>query len=159
MQKRAGAIAGGLLMLAGCASGPEPYGPAQGRGDTGYGVQQIESDRLRVSYRARDSATARDYALRRAAEVTLDKGADWFRVVSAFSDVEGRPGGGTSVSVGGSGGSRGSSLGVGVGIDLSGGGRETVHDLEILIGSGPKPEMENVYDARSVRDSLGKADE
>ena len=150
-----GVILAGGLLFSGCASGPAPYGPADDRGGFGYQVQKIESDRLRVSYRARDAASARDNALRRASEVTLEEGADWFRVVGAYTDAEQDTGGRTSVSLGGSSGSYGSGVGVGIGIGLGGGrARETVHDLEILIGSGPKPDGLNVYDARAVRDAM-----
>ena len=160
MRRRAdGRLGTGLVLaaaglLAACATGPAPYGPADTSGGLGYEVQQIESSRFRVSYRARDGATARDYALLRAAEVTLDAGDEWFRVVGAYTDAPDERSGETSVSVGGSSGSYGSSVGVGIGIGLGGGRSETVHDLEILTGSGPKPALENVYDARAVRASL-----
>lgn len=146
-----------LALVAACAATPAPYGPAQASGGPGYEVQQIEAKRFRISYRARDAATARDYALLRAAEVTLAEGADWFRTVGAYTDGGGDRGGATSVSVGGSSGSYGSSVGVGIGINLGGGRRDVVHDMEILIGSGPKPELANVYDAQAIAAALNPA--
>lgn len=159
MLKPAAALALALT-LAACATGPEPYRAASGPNASGYSEQAIESDRFRVAYRADDAATARDYALLRAAELTLEQGGDWFRIVSSYSQGEdpfGRTGG-TSVSVGGSSGSYGSSVGVGVGIGLGGGrDEETVHVVELLVGSGPKPDGPDVYDARAVHESIGAA--
>lgn len=150
-----------LLLLAGlaaCASGPRPYGPAERPGDPGYSEQAIERDRFRINYRARDEETAREYALLRAAELTLAEGASWFRVVDAYGEG-GEPFGSgrrTAVSIGGSAGSGGSSsVGVGIGIGLGGGGSgEVVRGLEILIGSGAPPDAPEVYDAAEVRDAL-----
>jgi len=148
-----------VLTLAACASGPEPYRAAKGSEARGYQDLQIESDRFRIAYRAEEAQTAHDYALLRAAELTLAQGADWFRVVSASS--EGRVpqrGGNTTVSVGGSTGSYGSSVGVGVGFGLGGGGGRVSGDaervLEILTGTGPAPEDPAVYDAAEVQASL-----
>lgn len=143
-------------ILAGCASGPEPYREAARDGAEGYSSLAIESDRFRVSYRADDPVVAREYALLRAAELTGEQGGDWFRVVSAYTDAQGpRGSGGTSVSVGGSTGSYGSGVGVGVGIGLGGGRDEdVVHVLEIMTGTGPTPDDPDVYDASAVIASL-----
>ena len=143
--------------LAACATGPVPYGPAADKGARGYVVQPIETGRYRVSYKAIDAETARAYALLRAAEVTLENGSDWFRVVHAYSEGEAGRAGGSSVSIGGSAGSGGhSSLGIGIGLGfpLGGGRQETTHVLEILTGTGDKPADANVYDARSVQASV-----
>lgn len=149
------------LLLAGtlgaCATGPTPYRAADRDGAEGYSSLAIESDRFRVSYRADDPLIARDYALLRAAELTREQGADWFRVVSAYTDEEGfsGSGSGTSVSVGGASGSYGSSVGVGIGIGLGGGRRgDAVHAIEILVGSGPAPDEPDVYDASAVIASI-----
>ena len=146
-----------VLTLVACETGPEPYKAATGNQARGYQDLQIESNRFRVAYRSEDARTAHDYALLRAAELTLAQGADWFRVVNAYS--EGRAperGGNTSVSVGGSTGSYGSSVGVGVGIGV-GGGRvsgDAERVLEILTGTGPAPDDPAVYDAAEVQGSL-----
>ncbi|MEL7393091.1 MAG: hypothetical protein AAFN06_10670, partial [Pseudomonadota bacterium] len=105
---------------------------------------------------------ARTRALRRAAEVTLDRGDDWFQVVTAYTDAgELSGGGGTSVSIGGSGGSSGrSSVGVGVGIALPLGGGSSgpvEHVLEIVTAPGPKPNNPDAYDAEDVLLNLGGA--
>lgn len=131
----------------------QPYGPADSSSAQGYLVQPIENNRYRVSYTALDPQQARQYALRRAAEVTIENGGEWFRVVRSFTDTERRgSGGGSSVSVGGSSGSYGSGVGVGVGIGLPlGGSKEKVTEsLEIITGAGDKPADVEVYDANSV---------
>ena len=147
-------------MFAGCASSPVPYGPAFDRNDFGYSVQAIESNRFRVSYRGKDATSAQTYALRRAAEVTVENRAEWFRVVNRYAEQDPRSGGrGSSISIGGgtgSGGMRGGvGLGVGIGFPLGGQSSiETTESLEIITGSGPKPADAEVYDARSVLSNL-----
>ena len=90
-------------------------------------------------------------ALRRAAEITLADGFQWFRVVNRNTEqVGGRDKGGTSVGVGGSSGSYGSSVGVGIGFDLSPDSRRYETTLEILLGRGAKPDGADAYDAQSV---------
>ena len=144
-----------IVLVAACASTPA-YGPAAKSGAMGYEALQIENNRFRVSYTDTDAAKARDRALLRAAEVTLEQGAEWFEVTSSYSSDEsvGDRAPRSSVTIGGSSGSYGrSSVGVGVGIGFpiggSSGGKVT-EVLEILVGSGEKPDRPNVYDARSV---------
>ena len=142
------------LTLSACATSA-PYGPATKSGGQGYVVQPIESNRFRVSYTDQDAAAARSRALRSAAELCVEKGAEWFQVVSAFDEADDRYGrSGSSVGIGASGGSGGrTSVGVGVGISLplgGGSGGPTTHVLEIITGSGDKPEDAAVYDADDV---------
>lgn len=142
------------LLATGCATATT-YGPAEREGAEGYAVQPIENNRFRVSYRDNDADTARTRALRRAAEVTLQNDADWFQIVNAYDDAfKESSRGGTSVSIGGSSGSRGrSSVGVGLGISLPLGGGNSgpvTHVLEILTSSGEKPADARIYDAEDV---------
>ena len=144
------------LVLFACAT-PPSYGPATSARSIGYSDSAIETDRYRVTYRGGDQATAHDFALLRAADLTLAKGHDWFRVTNASIKEEGDSSG-TSISVGGSTGSyRGrSSTGVGVGIGFPlGTSRVSEQTLEILMSSGPRPDGSNVYDAKSVSESIG----
>lgn len=147
-----------FALFAACAT-TVPYGPAAKDGAKGYSELAIENNRYRVSYRDNSVESARANALRRAAEITLEQDADWFRIVNAYNDdlSESRSGG-TSVSIGGSTGSRGrSSVGVGIGIGLPLGGGSSgpvTHVLEILTGTGEKPADAEVYDARSVLSNL-----
>ena len=143
-----------IVLVAACAS-TSSYGPAAKSGAMGYESLQIETDRFRVSYTDSDAARARDRALLRAAEVTLEHGRDWFEITSSYTaDETVRSGSRSSVSIGGSTGSYGrSSVGVGVGIGIplgSGSSGKVTEVLEIRIGAGDKPEGPNVYDARSV---------
>lgn len=143
------------LALAACASARTVYGPAATVSDTGYRETKIEADRYRVSFRGNADIKAQgaeDMALKRAAELTTQNGASWFRVVTRSTEqVGGRDKGGTSVGVGGSSGSFGSSVGVGVGINLSPDSRQYETRMEILLGRGQKPADDaNAYDAASV---------
>lgn len=153
-------IAVSALALVGACATSVPYGPAESSNAKGYSVVPIENNRFRVSYKDTSQETARSRALRRAAEVTLENGADWFQVVTAYSDTGELAGGGSSVSIGGgsySGGS--SSVGVGLGVSLPlGGSNATVeHVIEIIIGSGPKPDNPDAYDADEVLANLSGA--
>ena len=105
-----------------------------------------------------DSRLARSRALRRAAELTLERGDEWFQIVTAYSDTGELAGGGSSVSIGGAGGSSGrSSVGVGVGIALPLGGSSSSveHVMEIVTASGAKPDNPDAYDASDVLSNLG----
>lgn len=144
-----------LLAIAACASSA-PYGPVLKSGGQGYSSLQIEDNRFRISYRDQDPAAARNRALRRAAETALEQGAEWFQVVSAYDEPDSTyDRGGSSVSIGAAGGSRGNTsvgLGIGLSLPLGGGGARgpLTHVLEIITGSGEKPEGAAVYDVETV---------
>jgi len=74
------------LLLAACAS-PTPYAPrADGEG---FREQQLERDRWRVSFAGNsitDRETVENYLLYRCAEITIENGNDWFRLVD--TDLE-----------------------------------------------------------------------
>jgi len=74
--------------LAACASVAD-YREAPSAKASGYSEQVIEKDRYRVQYRlaSDDSAKARDYALLRAAELTLEKGYSTFEIVSQATET------------------------------------------------------------------------
>jgi hypothetical protein len=71
------------VLLSACTSAPA-YRPAESPGDYGYQETKLEDNRYRISFHG-GSITARnkvqDYALLRAAELTLLKGYDWFKTV------------------------------------------------------------------------------
>jgi predicted small lipoprotein YifL len=152
-------LAVAMLALAACAAtGPAAYGPADVNG-FGYSEQKIEDDRYRISYQGSGGmppSLVEDYALRRAAELTLEAGFDWFRV--SGRDLSGEERGGVSVGTGFGTSSYGrrSSVGVGVGADLGRVGAQEFFTarMEVLMGSGAAPEDGEVYDARSVLESL-----
>jgi hypothetical protein len=149
------------LALAACATAPT-YVAATGPNAAGYTHTQIERNRFFVTYRAPGGGEARlveDFALLRAAELTLEQGADWFIVDRRSTDARDGAASGPRIGVGVGGGSfgrrSGVSTGVGVSFPIGGGGpRATACTLEIRTGTGPKPEDANAYDARAVSASL-----
>lgn len=150
------------LLLAACASTP-PYAPATRAGGAGYSETQIENDRYFVTYRApngADAATIQDYALLRAADLTLQNGREWFWVDRRSTDAAERGSSGPSFGVGVGGGSygghSGASVGVGMNFPIGGGGqRANTATVEIRFGQGPKPDDPNAYDARTISTNLG----
>ena len=82
------AIASVMLFVGACASSPS-YREAASERSFGYSEQVLESDRYRIQYRLNDDhvGRAQDYALLRAAELTMEKGYSTFQVVSQTADV------------------------------------------------------------------------
>lgn len=81
-----------LVALAACAT-ETPYGPAPQDGRYGYAESRIEADRYRVSFSGNsltDLETVENYLLYRAAELTLQQGGDWFKVVNRDTDSKTR---------------------------------------------------------------------
>lgn len=155
------AVAG--LVLSACAS-LAPYGAQMGPGGQGYSEQRIESNRFRVTYNGVGApGPVMDRALLRAAELTTAEGYDWFEVTQRWTDGRLDSAGGMrpSVSIGAGSSSyggrygnyRSSGVGVGVGLNFSG-PSPTSTTLEVVMGSGSKPDRPNAYDARSVQDRL-----
>lgn len=144
--------------VAACASGPTTYAPTNGS-DRGYSERQIEADRFHIRFDGGADVSFEELenlALRRAADLTLEQGGDWFEIVSRSSDGgDGRP-----VRVGGSvgqtfGSRRYSGSSVGLGIQFApSAGNKTIY-LEILIRSGHRPDVPEAYDARDVLRALG----
>lgn len=142
-----------VLLLAACTGGPTIYTPAAG-GNRGYAETRIEADRYRVEFRAGADVsfeTAEAFALRRAAELTLEDGGDWFIVTGRSHSGNERNPVGIGGSVGHSVGSRGySASGVGVGLRFDGSAGNKSVALEFLIRSGPRETHPDAYDARDV---------
>jgi len=72
-----------VLALAACASTPD-YVPADDADDFGHYSTRLDDNRYRIVYNGGRSTglnATRDYALMRAAELTLADGYDWFEVV------------------------------------------------------------------------------
>lgn len=153
------------LSLAACASGPGPvYGPASSYSNgTGYSDYRIENDRWRVRYtgaNGQDEDDVERLALRRAGEIALTHGFDWFTVVHRQVDTEGdaneRPVrvGGSLGQTFGSGGFRGSSIGVGIAINPGAGKTRTEISLEVIAGRG-EPRPDGAYDAARMANPTG----
>lgn len=154
-----GLIAASALALSACAS-LAPYGPQQFARGQGFSEQQIETNRFRVTYNGVGApGPVADRALYRAAQLTVERGYDWFEVTQRW--IDGRPdsAGGVrpSVSIGAGSGRYGgwstSGVGVGLGLDLSG-PQPTSTTLEIVMGRGAKPDRPDAYDARRVQDMI-----
>ena len=153
-----------MVSLTACASGvATPYGPAGANNGYGYQESRIEDNRVRITYRG-DGATppekVEDYALLRAAELAVEGGYDWFRVVRR--DLTGEEKGGVSLGAGVGTGSYGRNTGVSVGVggDLGriGGRRYYTARLEALFGKGEKPDYGpnggEIYDARALLETI-----
>ena len=144
------------LMLAACAASPTPYQVADEEG--GYSDQQLESDRYRVTFEG-NSATPRetveDYALYRAAELTLQTGNDYFKVVS--KEIEPIIGAVRGVTPGIGIGIGGGNVGFGVSSTFGGGRPDYsyVTYLDIIVYEGEKPEDDReAYGAFDVIERL-----
>jgi len=149
------------LALAGCAQ-PTPYRSAGGGGAGGYSEELVGRDRFRVSFRsnaATPRAAAENYALLRAAELTLAQGGDWFVVTKREVTYEGGDAYDPYGGVGVGGGSRGVGGGVSIGVPLGMRGPDArIVSLEIDVRRGAKPaDRPDTYDARAVRQALDPA--
>jgi hypothetical protein len=146
------------LGLVACET-PTLYQAAPRPDAVGYSEFRIEPGRYRVTFQGGDGAPAaqvEDFAMRRAAQITLRDGYDWFQIVDRTGEAR-PPHASSAISIGGGGGDFGRGGGVGVGLGaafpLSGGPRLT-RSLEIFCGKGPRPPQPNAYDARGVLASL-----
>jgi len=145
--------------LAACATPPTLYQPANIRDGVGYSEYRIEPGRYRITFRGGPGAPPQqvsDYALRRAADLAVADGYDWFRVSDRFT--EGRPDRGPHLSIGVGGASFGSHTAVGVGVSNGfslGGGPSVAQTIEVVMGKGERPRGGDVYDARALRENLG----
>ncbi|MGZ3402594.1 MAG: CC0125/CC1285 family lipoprotein [Phenylobacterium sp.] len=149
------------LSLAACAT-PQPtiYQPASGSQGVGFSEMRIEPGRYRVTFHAGSGAPpaqAQDYALRRAADLAVADGYDWFRVCGRDLGWTGGNGPRIGLGVGGASFGRGSAVGgsVGTGFNL-GGGPAPVATLEVVMGKGARPPGPDVYDARGVQQTIAR---
>ncbi len=153
---RAASVALLAAALAACATSPTPYQAVNEEG--GYTDQQLESDRYRVKFEGNDATpreTVEDYALYRAAELTLQTGNDYFKVVS--KEVEPVIGSVRGVSPGIGIGIGGGNVGFGLSTALGGGRPDYsyVTYLDIIVYEGEKPEDDReAYGAFDVIERL-----
>lgn len=162
-----------LLALTACASAGSVYHPASPglSNSVGYSDRQLSTGAYVVVFVAPQSAgapAAQDFALLRAAELTLEKGHTWFELISTttarieverpkqtFSQSEGNmtcnngpQNMGCSYSM------RDNAVG---GVQVSGqAGYETrlATTLSLIMGDGAKPAGDHVYDAKETADRL-----
>lgn len=149
-------LAAALMTTLAACSTPTPYRAADGS-QTGYSEQRIETDRYRVSFTGNDATsldTVRNYALYRAAELTVAAGYDHFTVVSRSTESLGSVSS-PQIGVGVGGGSGGSGVGIGLSTFLGGPSGSYGVFMDVLMGSGPEPAGDDAYDAREVLKNLG----
>ncbi len=160
--------AASAALLSACAT-PTPYGPATANyaHAPGYKDQRLEDNRYRLTFSGNDLTsreTVENYMLYRAAELTLDAGYDWFEIVKRDTDKKTRVVDdfdrdpfyyGMSWRFYGR--SRWSTWGLWgdpfADMDRTEYTRYEA-SAEILMHKGPKPEVVNAYDARSVKGNL-----
>ncbi len=166
------ALLTGTLLVAGCAT-QTPYKPAEKRGAEGYTETRLGESRYRITFVGNtltNAETVKDYALLRAAELTLQEGYEWFQVVERESDkkVNAATSVGTGFSVPGHtsvyrdcgvlscrttvASSPGFSTGIGIASTTT--TSAYTYALEVLLGKAPMPKSENAYDAREVASSI-----
>lgn len=150
-------VAAGLaLTIAACATAVGTgYAPADKAG-YGYSETRIEEGRYRITF-AGDGATppgvVEDYALLRAADLAIDGGYEWFRVVGRSVDEQEK--GGVGIGAGLGGGGRNVGGGVSGNLGKVGARKFYTARMEVIFGKGEKPaDAREVYDARSLADTI-----
>lgn len=140
------------IILSACAK-PTPYYPANVPGGDGYAEVEIGQDQYRVSFAGNGLTTRKTvdlYALYRAAELTQEKGFDYFIVGrrQEFIDPLGIAGRQSQISF-----ARRQELLIGSGI-RSRFGEEVVDqygaEIDILMQQGEEPSSDNVHRAADV---------
>jgi hypothetical protein len=148
-----------VLALGACATATY-YQPSQGGDAIGYADSRIEANRWRVSFQGGDGAPesqVSDFALLRAAELTVQNGYDWFRIVGRDGS-EGPPHSASSISLGTGGATFGRHSGFGMGLGTTipvSGGPRIQRSIEIIAGKGPAPSDPDIYSARNILDTIG----
>lgn len=141
-----------VIALAGCAK-PTTYKPVNAPGANGYAEQEIGVDQYRISFAGNGLTTRKTvdlYLLYRAAELTQEKGFDYFIVGKRqeFIDPQGIAGRQSQISF-----ARRQELLIGSGI-RSRFGEEVVDqygaEIDILMQKGEKPDSANVHKAVDV---------
>lgn len=159
------------LALGACASSPQ-YVAADGSSDFGHYSTKLADNRYRVVYNGNnriDLNKTKDYALLRAAELTLQEGYSWFEVVDRAATTRERnvndPHSGVGIersyeverNCGLLGCTERVRPSTTVGMHVETGRPEEKHSyaLEVLMGNGEMPEKGgNYYDASNVAKSI-----
>lgn len=157
-----------VLGLTACAS-QSAYRPAEDAHDHGYYSQAVGNGKYVAGYNGSSTMSenlVKDYALFHAAELTMQQGKDWFRVVERESRSVEKPGPAltrhqTDYVVQQRCGLLGCSSNVRpvmhttVGVDAANGRTVWSSRLEIVMGTGPKPaDGGSYYDADTLLETL-----
>ena len=145
-----------LCLCGACAGGPTLYQPADG--GYGYSEQQIEDNRYRVTFAGNEQTaadTVQNYLLYRAAELTLDRGYDYFTIVDRRLDRSTTYWGGGDTYLGtGFGRYSGGFFGFGTSTARPVDSYTAYADIVLFKGAKPADEVK-AYDARDVLGRLG----
>lgn len=141
-----------LLALTACAK-PTPYTAAEGTGGRGYTEETIGKDQYRIGFNGNGITTRKTvdlYLLYRAAELTEDKGFDYFIVGdrTEYIDPQGLAGRQSQISF-----ARRQELLIGSGIRSRFGEEVVDHygaEIDILMQKGDPPRSANVHRAVDV---------
>ncbi|MCI5047352.1 MAG: hypothetical protein MRY59_07605 [Aquisalinus sp.] len=154
----------GISLLAACAT-ETPYAPRGEGSGYGYSEQSIESNRYRVTFRGNSTTsreTVENYLLYRSAELTIQKGFDYFVVVEDETERTTRYSGTTYPGLAYYGRGRpfpyygyGYPWGGFNDFDIRESNRYTAIAY-ILMYKGQKPRQANAYTAREVVDNLSR---
>ena len=159
-----------LFGLTACASSPR-YVAADSADDYGHFSRKISDNRYRVNFngsRYTNLQDTRDYALLRAAELTLAKSYEWFRIVdretATTETVSHRPRTGFGYERAWYEDRRCGLMGctrydrparyATWSIDSGHPAERHTHSIEIVMGKGETPEDGNYYDARDVVNTI-----
>ena len=147
-----------VLLIAACVTEGGLYRAASSPRGEGFSEQQLEANRWRVTFTGGPSTPAgvvEDYALLRAADLTLSMGFDWFTVAGRtmvpqttnygprYSGLFGPPCGAFGC---------GSAIYGGFWYDDE--EDRLSASLDIVMGKGPKPNDASTYNARDVADTI-----
>ena len=172
MTKLLSAMLAVLLLVAGCAT-QTAYKPAEKRGAEGYTETRLGESRYRISFVGNTqtkSETVKDYALLRAAELSLQQGYEWFQVIERDGDkkVNAATSIGSGFSVPGhtsvyrSCGALScrttvaSSPGFSTGFGVSSTTTTTAYSyaIEVMLGRAPMARPDEAYDARELATNI-----
>ena len=161
-----------LFSLAGCAT-QTPYKPAAERGAEGYTETQLTENRYRITFvgnTVTPSETVKDFALLRAAELTLQHGYEWFRIMERDNDK--KVNSATTVGGGFSSPSHSSvyqrcglvscqtvvshspGFSTGLGVATTSTSSSYSYALEVVMGKAPMPQDAESYNARELAATL-----
>jgi len=170
MNKFLGSVSLAFIMTACASTDTQNYMAADEKGDFGYYESALTDTHHRIAYKMRgdDIDTAKDYALLRGAELTLQKGYEWFEVVDRDTNQKTDDRHERAVVAMRVYGSSYRECGILTCrtvtrpdyVDASYADRAprrsdtTVVFIEIVMGNGVKPSGGNIYDARTLSETI-----
>ncbi|MGX5174669.1 CC0125/CC1285 family lipoprotein [Aliikangiella sp. IMCC44653] len=155
-----------LFILMSCTSLPK-YRQASGNG-YGYSESKLSENHYRIHFKlkGRDTSAAMDYAMLRAAEISLLNGYDWFVVVSRETMAENNDDSGFSLGASTT-FQRRTQCGLvackttsepvttyGANVRAGDTSSQVESILEVRLGKGVKPSSENSFSALEVKQNL-----